>query len=128
MIYTENLSLSFGGDLLFEDVNTKFLTGNCYGLIGANGAGKSTFLKILSGDIDPSKGTVTIDKNKRLAILKQDQFAYDDHKVVDTVMMGHKTLYNIYVERNALYAKPEMTDADGIRAGEIVVEFAEMGG
>ena len=96
MIHTENLTLSFGGTTLFEDVNVKFFPGNCYGLIGANGAGKSTFLKILSGDIDPSSGAVRIEPNKRIAVLKQNQFEYDDYPVLDTVLMGHAELYKIY--------------------------------
>lgn len=128
MIYTQNLSLSFGGRLLFEDVNVKFSDGNCYGLIGANGAGKSTFLKILSGEIEPSQGNVVIDENKRISVLKQDQFAYDDKSVLETVLMGHKRLYSVYAEKNALYTKPDLTDEDGLRLGELEHLFGEMDG
>ncbi|RAP33267.1 hypothetical protein DID75_02620 [Candidatus Marinamargulisbacteria bacterium SCGC AG-410-N11] len=128
MISTENLTLSFGGNVLFEDVSVKFLTGNCYGLIGANGAGKSTFLKILSGDIEPTQGQLRIDKDKRIAVLKQDQFEFDDFTVLDTVLMGYKELYEVYAERNVLYSKDEMTDAEGERAGDLEVLFAEMDG
>ena len=109
MIHTENLTLSYGGTTLFEDVNVKFFPGNCYGLIGANGAGKSTFLKILSGDIDPSSGAVRIEPNKRIAVLKQNQFEYDDYPVLDTVLMGYAELYKIYAELESIYAKPDMT-------------------
>lgn len=128
MIQTDHLTLSFGGRVLFEDVTAKFLPGNCYGLIGANGAGKSTFLKILSGEIEPSKGSVVIDPGKRIAVLRQNQFEFDEMDVLDTVIMGHKPLYKIYAERNALYAKPEMTDDEGMRAAELEGEFAEMDG
>jgi len=128
MISTEELTLSFGGTTLFQNVNVKFLKGNCYGLIGANGAGKSTFLKILSGDLPPSSGTVTIDKKLRIAVLKQNHFAYDEFSVLDTVLMGHESLYRVHVERNELYSKAEMTDADGIRSGELEIMYGEMGG
>lgn len=128
MISTEELSLSFGGNTLFSNVNVKFLKGNCYGLIGANGAGKSTFLKILSGSLPPSSGSVSYDKKLRIAILKQDHFAYEDSIVLDTVLMGHHALYQVHCERNALYSKAEMTDAEGIRSGELEVMYGEMGG
>lgn len=128
MIQVNNITLSFGGRTLFKDVNTKFLPGHCYGLIGANGAGKSTFLKILAGTIEPTSGSVSILPGLRLAVLQQDQFAFDDHTVLDTVIMGHRKLYDIMKERDALYAKPEMTEEEGIRAGELESEFAEMNG
>ncbi len=128
MIHTENLTLSFGGTTLFEDVNVKFFPGNCYGLIGANGAGKSTFLKILSGDIDPSSGAVRIEPNKRIAVLKQNQFEYDDYPVLDTVLMGHAELYKIYAELESIYAKTDMTDEDGLRAGELAEQYGEIDG
>ncbi|MFT5170721.1 MAG: ATPase subunit of ABC transporter with duplicated ATPase domains [Candidatus Marinamargulisbacteria bacterium] len=128
MISTQKLSLSFGGAPLFEDVNIKFLQGNCYGLIGANGAGKSTFLKILSGDIDPTSGILDIEDGKRIAVLKQDQFAYDEVGVLETVLMGHKSLYKVYAERKELYEKSEMTDAEGLRVADLEGEFAEMDG
>ena len=128
MIQTSDLTLEFSGQPLFEEVNVKFLTGNCYGLIGANGAGKSTFLKILAGDIDPSKGNIFIEKGKRIAVLKQDQFAYDAYSVLDTVMMGHDSLYKVYAERNALYDKDEMTDEEGERVAELEEKFADLDG
>ena len=128
MITTQNLSLSFGGTPLFEEVNIKFIPGNCYGLIGANGAGKSTFLKILSGDLEHTSGILSIEDGKRIAVLKQDQFAHDDFVVLDTVLMGHKELYDVYEERKALYAKEDMTDAEGLRVADLESEFAEMDG
>ena len=128
MISTSNVSLRFGKKALFEDVNIKFTEGNCYGLIGANGAGKSTFLKILSGEIEPSKGDVSITSGQRLSVLKQDHYQYDDHIVLDTVMMGNQRLYEIMKEKEALYAKEDFTDEDGIRASELEGEFADMNG
>jgi len=128
MIQVENLTLSFGGQPLFEEVNTKFFGDNCYGLIGANGAGKSTFLKILSGEIEPTNGNVIIPKGKRLSVLKQDQFAYDEYTVLDTVLQGYPELYVIYKERNELYSKPEMTDEEGIRVADLECKFGEMDG
>ena len=128
MIETENLSISFGGDSLFENVSIKFTDDNCYGLIGANGAGKSTFLKILAGDIEPSKGQVIIPKGKRLAMLRQDQFAYDEFKVINTVLMGHPELYKVYAERDELYSKAELSDEEGMRIGDLENEFAELDG
>jgi ATPase subunit of ABC transporter with duplicated ATPase domains len=128
MIHTSDLSLSFGGQVLFEDVSVKFLMGNCYGLIGANGSGKSTFLKILSGEIEASKGDVVIGKDKRIAVLKQDQFAFDEVIILETVLMGHEKLYKLYTERNELYAKTEYTEEEGMRIGELETDFAEMDG
>ena len=128
MIITQGLALRFGKRVLFEDVNLKFTEGNCYGLIGANGAGKSTFLKILSGEIEPSSGDIVIDKGQRLAVLKQDQYAFDEYDVLKTVIMGHKRLYDIMVEKDELYAKPDFNDEDGMRASELEGEFAELNG
>jgi ATPase subunit of ABC transporter with duplicated ATPase domains len=128
MISASGVSLRFGKRALFEDVNIKFTPGNCYGLIGANGAGKSTFLKILSGEIEPTTGEVHVTPGERIAVLKQDHFAYDEYKVLDTVIMGHKRLYDVMKEREAIYAKPDFTDEDGMRAGELEAEFAELNG
>ncbi len=128
MISTSDLGLKFGSRTLFEDVNVKFTPGNCYGLIGANGAGKSTFLKILSGDVDSTSGTVQRDKNLRLSFLKQDQNAYDEYTVLDTVLMGNEDLYAIMKEREAIYAKPDFSDEDGIKSAELESEFADMNG
>lgn len=128
MIATQNVSLQYGGKVLFENVSVKFTEGNCYGIIGANGAGKSTFLKILSGEIEPNKGEVVIEPNKRMSILKQDHFAYDENKVVETVIMGNKKLHDIMLEKERLYAKPDFNDEDGIRLGELEGEFADMDG
>ena len=128
MIITQGLALRFGKRVLFEDVNLKFTEGNCYGLIGANGAGKSTFLKILSGEIEPSSGDIVIDKGQRLAVLKQDQYAFDEYDVLKTVIMGHKRLYDIMVEKDGLYAKPDFSDEDGMKASELEGEFAELNG
>jgi ATPase subunit of ABC transporter with duplicated ATPase domains len=128
MISATDIALAFGKRVLFKDVNIKFTPGNCYGLIGANGTGKSTFLKILSGEIEPDKGTVSTGPGERIAVLKQDQFAFDEQTVIDTVIMGHGGLYAIMMERNAIYAKPDFTEADGIRSGELEAAFAEMDG
>ncbi|MGL5761505.1 MAG: ATP-binding cassette domain-containing protein, partial [Cetobacterium sp.] len=128
MIATSNLSMRFSGRKLFEDVNVKFTPGNCYGLIGANGAGKSTFVKILSGDLDPTEGEVIFDKNKRMAVLKQDHFAHEDESVINVVLMGHTKLWKIIEERNEIYAKTEFSDEDGMRAAELEGEFAELNG
>lgn len=129
MIATSNLGMRFSGRKLFEDVNLKFTPGNCYGLIGANGAGKSTFVKILSGDLDPTEGEIIFDKkNKRMAVLKQDHFAHEEDEVLNVVLMGHKKLWDIIVEKNAIYAKSEFTDEDGLRAAELEGEFAELNG
>lgn len=128
MITVNNCTLAFGKRILFKEVNLKFVPGNCYGLIGANGSGKSTFLKILSGEIEPSNGDVTIGPNCRLAVLRQDHFAFDDFSVMNTVIMGHKRLYDVLKERDILYAKAEMTEDDGVRASELEMEVAEMNG
>lgn len=128
MISTSNLTLRFGSRVLFEDVNILFAPGNCYGLIGANGAGKSTFLKILSGEIEPTQGKVSIAPGKRLAILKQNHYEFDEYKVLETVIMGHKRLYEIMAEKDALYAKPDFNDEDGMRTAELECEFAELNG
>jgi ATPase subunit of ABC transporter with duplicated ATPase domains len=128
MLAVNNLSLQFGKRILFDDVNLKFVQGNCYGVIGANGAGKSTFLKILTGDQDPTKGRIELEPGKRMAVLKQDHFEFDNVQVLQTVIMGHKRLFDIMVEKDALYAKPDFSDADGMRASELEGEFADMEG
>ncbi|MDX5418180.1 MAG: ATP-binding cassette domain-containing protein [Hymenobacteraceae bacterium] len=128
MISTSNVSLSYGKRTLFEDVTIKFTPGNCYGLIGANGAGKSTFLKILSGEIEPNTGTVDIPANARLAVLKQNHFEYDEFPTLQTVIMGHKRLWDIMQEKDAIYAKPDFSEEDGVRAAELEGEFADMEG
>ena len=128
MIAVNDVSLQFGSRVLFDHVNLKFTKGNCYGIIGANGAGKSTFLKILSGELEPNKGEVVVDKNERMSILMQNQNAYDDYTVLETVMWGHKKLMEIKAEREALYSKEDFSDEDGVRAAELEGEFAEMGG
>ena len=128
MICANNVTLRIGKKALFEDVNIKFTPGNCYGLIGANGAGKSTFLKILSGQLEPSKGDVTMSPGERLSVLDQDHFKYDGYNVLDTVIMGNARLYEIMKEKDAIYAKEDFTEEDGIRASELEGEFAEMNG
>ena len=128
MISVNNLSLQFGKRVLFDEVNVKFVNGNCYGVIGANGAGKSTFLKILTGEQDPTTGRVELEPGKRLAVLNQNHFAFDDKEVLQTVIMGHKRLFEIMVEKDALYAKPDFTDADGMRTAELEGEFADLEG
>lgn len=128
MISVNNLSLIYPSRKLFENINIKFTPGNCYGVIGANGAGKSTFLKILAGEIESTKGEVIIDKNVRLSVLEQDHFAYDEFLVIDTVIMGHKRLHNIMHEKEKLYSKSDFTEEDGIIAGELEAEFAELNG
>ena len=128
MISVNNLSLQFGKRVLFDEVNLKFTGGNCYGVIGANGAGKSTFLKILSGDIDPTRGSVALEPGKRMAVLRQNHYAFDEVPVLDTVMMGHSKLWSVMKEKDAIYEKPEFSEADGLRASELESEFAEMDG
>ena len=128
MITVSNVSLRYGGRKLFEDVNLKFTPGNCYGVIGANGAGKSTFLKILSGEVEPNTGEVILDPNTRMSVLKQDHYQYDEYQVLETVIMGNERLYQIMKEKDALYAKPDFSDEDGIRASELEGEFADLNG
>ncbi|MGM8211492.1 ABC-F family ATP-binding cassette domain-containing protein [Virgibacillus sp. W0430] len=128
MITVTNVSLQYGDKKLFEDVNLKFNPGNCYGVIGANGAGKSTFLKVLSGDVEPQSGHVSIGADKRLAVLKQDHFAYENEQVLETVLMGHEKLYRVKQEKDAIYTKEDFSEADGMRAAELEGEFAELNG
>ncbi len=128
MLTVSNISLQFGKRVLFDEVNIKFTKGNCYGIIGANGAGKSTFLKILSGKQDPTSGSVSLESGKRMSVLEQDHFAYDNFTVLETVLRGNKKLYDIKEEMDALYAKPDFSDEDGIKAGELGVVYDEMGG
>ena len=128
MISVNNVTLRFGKKTLFENVNLKFTNGNCYGLIGANGSGKTTFLKLLSGELETSSGEITIGKDERLAVLEQDHYKYDNYTVIDVVLMGNKKLYDIKIEKEELYNHTEFTDQDGIRLGELEAEFAEMNG
>lgn len=128
MISASNIALAYGKRVLFKDVNIKFIPGNCYGLIGANGSGKSTFLKILSGDVEPDKGEITMGARQRMAVLRQDHFAFDEETAFNTVIMGQEKLYQVMIEREALYAKSDFSEADGIRAAELEAEFAEMNG
>jgi ATPase subunit of ABC transporter with duplicated ATPase domains len=128
MISANNITLAYGKRVLFDEVNINFTKGNCYGIIGANGAGKSTFLKILSGEIEPNKGTVDITPGERMAFLNQNQFAFDEQTVLNTVMMGHSKMWKVMHERDAIYAKEDFTEADGIKAGELEEQFGEMGG
>ncbi len=128
MISTSGLTLQFGKRVLFKDVSIKFTPGNCYGVIGANGAGKSTFLRLLSGDIEPTNGSIDISPGERLAVLKQNHYEFDDYEVLRTVMMGHKRLVEIMDEKDAIYAKPDFSDADGMKVSELECEFAELNG
>ena len=128
MITVSNLEVQYGKRVLFKDINLKFTPGNCYGVIGANGAGKSTFLKVLSGEVTPSRGNVAFGPGERLSVLKQDHFAYDGFTVLDTVLMGHQPLWETMKEKEALYAKPDFSEEDGLRAGELEERFAEMQG
>ncbi len=128
MISTSGVTLQFGKRVLFKDVSIKFTPGNCYGVIGANGAGKSTFLKLLSGDIEPTKGSIEITPGERMSVLKQDHYAFDEYEVLRTVIMGNQHLVDIMDEKDAIYAKPDFSDEDGIRAGELEAEFAELNG
>lgn len=128
MITVSNLDVQFGKRVLFQDVNLKFTPGNCYGIIGANGAGKSTMLRVISKQLDPTRGTVALGPGERLSVLSQDHFAFDQYTVMDTVLMGHSVLWNILSEKNALYEKPDFSDADGIRVSELEEKFAEMEG
>ena len=128
MLVTNNVSLTFGGQKLFEDVNIKFAPGNCYGLIGANGSGKSTFLRLLSGDIEMQKGSISKGPGERMSVLRQDQFAYDEYTVLETVLKGNEALFKIMQEKEAIYMKADFSDADGMKAAELEGEFAEMNG
>ena len=128
MIATQNVTLSYSGKPLFKDVSIKFTAGNCYGIIGANGAGKSTFLRLLSGDLEPTKGEVVLTPGERMAVLRQDHFAFDECEVLQTVIMGHRRLYDIMVEKDALYQKEDFSEADGVRASELEGEFADLNG
>ena len=128
MITVSNLGMQFGGQWLFQNVDLQFLPGNCYGIIGANGAGKSTFLRILTGELDSTSGSVTVDPDKRMSVLKQNQNAYDEYTILDTVIMGNQHLYDVMQEKNAIYEKPDFSDEDGIRAAELEAEFADMNG
>ena len=128
MISARNITLAYGKRVLFDEVNINFIKGNCYGVIGANGAGKSTFLKILSGEIEPNKGTVEITPGERMAVLKQNQFEFDECTVLNTVLMGHKKMWDVMHEREAIYAKEDFTEEDGMKAGHLEAEFGEMGG
>ena len=128
MITVSNLGMQFGGQWLFQNVDLLFLPGNCYGIIGANGAGKSTFLRILTGELDSTSGSVTVDPDKRMSVLKQNQNAYDEYTILDTVIMGNQHLYDVMQEKNAIYEKPDFSDEDGIRAAELEAEFADMNG
>ena len=128
MISARNVTLAFGKRVLFDEVNISFTKGNCYGIIGANGAGKSTFLKILSGEIEPNKGTVEITPGERMAVLKQNQFEFDEQTVLNTVLQGHKRMWDVMHAKDALYAKEDFTEEDGLKAGELEAEFGEMGG
>ena len=128
MLVSTGVTIRFGKRVLFEDVNIRFGKGNCYGIIGANGAGKSTFLKVLSGEIEPSKGEVTHDKTERVSVLKQDHFAFEDYKVIETVIMGNEELYKIMKEKEAIYAKPDFSEEDGMRAAKFEERFAELDG
>ncbi len=128
MLTISNLSMQFGGSVLFKNADLQFLPGNCYGVIGANGAGKSTFLKILSGELEPTTGTISIKSGARMSVLKQDQFQYDGYTILDTVIMGNPRLYQVMKEKDALYEKEDFTEADGLRASELEAEFAEMDG
>nr|OQA48222.1 MAG: putative ABC transporter ATP-binding protein YheS [Bacteroidetes bacterium ADurb.Bin302] len=128
MITVSNLAIQFGKRILFQDVNLKFTAGNCYGVIGANGAGKSTFLRMLSADLDPTRGTISFGHNERLSVLKQDHFEFDEFTVIDTVMMGHDRLWKVKEEKDIIYAKEDFSEADGIKASELEEAFAEMDG
>lgn len=124
MIAAHNLSLQFGKRVLFDEVNINFVNGNCYGVIGANGAGKSTFLKILAGDIDPTRGKISIEPGKRMAVLRQNHYEFDEVTVLDTVLMGHSKLWSVMQEKDAIYAKPDFSEEDGIQASHLEAQFA----
>ena len=128
MITVIDVSLSYGERTLFKDVNLKFTPGNCYGIIGANGAGKSTFLKILSGEVEHDRGDISIGKDQRVAVLKQDHFAFEEYPALETVVMGYPKLYAVQKERETIYAKEDFSEAAGMRASELEADFAELGG
>ena len=128
MITTENVSLQYGGQVLFSHVDLQFTAGNCYGIIGANGAGKSTFLRLLSGEEEPSSGQIHVDPKRRMSVLKQNQSLYDEYSVLDTVIMGNLRLYECGKEKDAIYEKEDFSDEDGLRAAELEEEYAELGG
>src|ERR1700733_355371 len=128
MISVNNVTLAYGKRVLFDEVNLNFIKGNCYGIIGANGAGKSTLLKIISGEIDPNKGSISITPGERMAVLRQDQFEFDEVSVLNTVMMGHKRMWDVMLQKDAIYMKDDFSEADGMKAGELEAEFGEMGG
>ena len=128
MIWANDITLAYGKRILFKNVNIKFAPGNCYGLIGANGAGKSTFLKILARDMEADSGEVLVGPEERIAVLRQDHFAFDEETVMDTVIMGHERLYRVMRQRDEIYAKPDFSEEDGIRSGALEIEFAEMNG
>ena len=128
MLAVNKLSLQFGKRVLFDEVSLNFTQGNCYGVIGANGAGKSTFLKILSGEIDPTRGHVSMEPGKRMAVLRQNHYEFDENTVIDTVMMGFTRLWKLMKEKDAIYEKPDFSEADGVRASELEAEFAELDG
>ena len=128
MLNTVGVTVRFGKRVLFEDVNIKFSKGNCYGLIGANGSGKSTFLKVLSGEIEPSKGEVSIGRGERLSVLKQDHFAYEEYTVLDTVIMGNSELYEVMKKKEAIYSKPDFSEEDGMKVAKLEEKFAELDG
>jgi ATPase subunit of ABC transporter with duplicated ATPase domains len=128
MLSVSNLSVQFGKRVLFDEVNVKFTQGNCYGIIGANGSGKSTFLKILSGEIDPTSGHVHLGKGKRMSVLSQDHFAFDEFQVLEAVLMGNKPLFDLKIEMDAIYAKPDFSEADGVKVGDLGAQYEEMGG
>ena len=128
MLTVNNVSMNFSGQPLFKDVDLKFTPGNCYGIIGANGAGKSTFLRILSGDLEPTTGEVSLKPGVRMSVLKQDHFEFDEYTVLDTVIMGNRRLYDVMKEKDAIYMKEDFSEEDGMRAAELEAEFAEMNG
>ncbi len=128
MIIVNDLMIQFGKRVLFADVNLKFTPGNCYGIIGANGAGKSTMLRMISGELEPTRGTVTFGPDERLSVLSQDHFAFDEYTVIDTVLMGHDKLWQIMKEKDAIYAKEDFSDEDGVKAAELEEQFANLDG
>ena len=128
MLTIQDVTVAFGQRTLFKDVNLKFLPGNCYGLIGPNGAGKSTLLKVIAGELEATRGNIATDPHERIAVLRQDQFAFDDKTVLETVIMGHTRLYEVLTERDAIYSKADFSEEDGLRAADLEAEVAELGG